>query len=193
MNVCWSFAQTLSKDKESVLNSVFMLLANLLLLFNFWLYACYMQSLADIIWSIKHAGADGCFKKIWPLQVLTAVLIILIEVSLTVAKQYTTDAVQLLLQAFIVALKGVFLGMLVITFMRVKVELARQPEYQLSYKAVSLLLVSYSFYIVPIWFSYWVMQICNEVSVILFTIVLMNNARCFTIVNQPEKQSVLQS
>lgn len=158
-----------------------MMFANLLLNLNYWLYANYVQKLADTIWSIKHAGADGCYSKIWPLQLLTATLIIVTQVFVGVTKIKLTNEspslIQLFLQSFVIALKVVFLCLLLIAFMRIRTELIKQPEYQLDKTAVATLLISYVFFTVPIPVAkFWVMQIMNQVSVILFLLVLIWNA-----------------
>lgn len=71
---------TQNGDKRSIIaiESTFIFLANLPLSLTYLLYACRIHNLADSVWSLQHAGAEGCFRKFRPLKILVTVLIVVV-------------------------------------------------------------------------------------------------------------------
>jgi len=69
---------SLSYAKSDYLGTIkaFRFLTNTPITLAYFLYACRIHNLADSVWSLKHAGAEGCFRKIRPFKVLVAILIV---------------------------------------------------------------------------------------------------------------------
>lgn len=63
-------------NRLSGLEAILLFLSNTPISLAYLLYACRIQNLADSVWSLQHAGAQGCFRKIRPVKILMAILVI---------------------------------------------------------------------------------------------------------------------
>ena len=52
----------------------------------FWIYSCHIQKATDVFFSVRHAGAKGCFTRLRFAELVVAVSVIILEILISASK-----------------------------------------------------------------------------------------------------------
>jgi hypothetical protein len=54
----------------------------------FWIYSCHYQRVTDTFYSVRHAGAKGCFTRLRYAEIVVAVGVVILELSISASKYF---------------------------------------------------------------------------------------------------------
>ena len=54
----------------------------------FWIYSCHYQRVTDTFYSVRHAGAKGCFTRLRYPEIVVAVGVVILELSISASKYF---------------------------------------------------------------------------------------------------------
>jgi hypothetical protein len=54
----------------------------------FWIYSCHYQRVTDTFYSVRHAGAKGCFTRLRFAEIVVAIGVVILELSIAASKYF---------------------------------------------------------------------------------------------------------
>lgn len=136
----------------------------------FWIYSCHYQRVTDTFYSVRHAGAKGCFTRLRFTEIVVAIGVVILELSIAASKYFVqidnknVSVQQEVLLWTNLAVKVMYSTNLLIALVRMQRQLAKYADLTLNKVVVTLLVVSYTAYVFAYWAYYLKVSIGNWMS-----------------------------